>query len=87
MFDFSTAGIVVTDDSGRRVDFHALRMTYCTLLAANGIPLNQAIRLMRHCDPKLTVKICTGASQLELGESIAKLPTVDVRLGQRACNC
>jgi hypothetical protein len=30
--------------------------------------------LMRHSDPKLTMKIYTDASQLELGDSLSKLP-------------
>ncbi len=39
---------------GGVVDFHALRATYCTLLARAGVPFMQAVKLMRHSDPKLT---------------------------------
>lgn len=74
--DLSQAGIVFIDDSGRRLDFHALRMTFGTLLAVNHVHLTDAVHLMRHSDPKLTMKIYTDASQLALNDSIAKLPAM-----------
>jgi integrase len=77
--DLSKAGIVVVDESGRRMDFHALRGTFCTMLAVNQVPLADAMHLMRHSDPKLTMKIYTDASQLELGNSMAKLPAITLR--------
>lgn len=84
--DLSSAGIVFIDESGRRLDFHALRGTFCTMLAVNNVPLADAMHLMRHSDPKLTMKIYTDASQLALGDSLAKLPTIQLRVGQHACN-
>ena len=33
--DLTKAGIVFIDESGRRLDFHALRGTFCTMLAVN----------------------------------------------------
>jgi len=82
--DLSRAGIVFIDDSGRRLDFHALRATFCTMLAVNNVPLTDAMHLMRHSDPKLTMKIYTDASQLALHESLAQLPPINVRVGQLA---
>ncbi|WP_091058805.1 tyrosine-type recombinase/integrase [Opitutus sp. GAS368] len=82
--DLSRAGIIFIDESGRRLDFHALRNTFGTLLAVNHVPLTDAVHLMRHSDPKLTMKIYTDASQLALSDSLAKLPSLVVCVGQRA---
>lgn len=73
------------DESGRKMDFHALRMTFGTLLAVNHVHLTDAVYLMRHGDPNLTMKIRTDASQLALHGSIAKLPSIILREGQHAC--
>lgn len=54
--DLVAAQIPFTTEEGI-VDFHALRVTYCTDLARAGVPLAQAQKLMRHCDPKLTATI------------------------------
>jgi len=84
--DLSRAGIVFVDESGRRLDFHAFRVTLGTMLAANKVPLADAMYLMRHSDPKLTMKIYTDASQLALNVSLAKLPAISMHVGQRACS-
>lgn len=77
--DLASAGIVFIDDTGRRLDFHALRVTFGTMLAVNAVTLVDAMQLMRHSDPKLTMKIYTDASQLELRSSLAKLPLIRLR--------
>jgi integrase len=64
------------DASGRRLDFHALRATFCTLLALARVPLNEAMHLMRHSDPKLTMKVYTDAAQLDLSTALSALPSV-----------
>lgn len=84
--DLSKAGIVIVDESGRRMDFHALRETFCTMLAVNHVPLADAMHLMRHSDPKLTMKIYTDASQLALADSLAKLPCIGLHLNRIVCN-
>jgi len=84
--DLSKAGIVFIDESGRRLDFHALRNTFCTLLAVNHVDFIEASHLMRHSDPKLTMKIYTDASQLDLGSSLDRLPSIAMLVGQHACN-
>jgi hypothetical protein len=70
----------------RLLDFYALGGTFFTILAVNNVPLADAMHLMRHSDPKLTMKIYTDASQLALVDSIAMLPCIGVRVGQLACN-
>jgi len=77
--DLKTAGISYVDDSGRRVDFHAFRVTLATLLAIAGVPLAEIARIMRHSDPKLTMKIYTDATKWDLSASLAMLPTLNVR--------
>lgn len=74
--DLARAGIVLIDETGRRMDFHSLRVTFCTMLAMNHVPLTEAMHLMRHSDPKLTMKVYTDASQLELNTSISMLPAL-----------
>ncbi len=74
--DLEKAGISFMDATGRRLDFHALRATFCTLLALSGVPLNEAMQLMRHSDPKLTMKVYTDAAQLDLSAALAALPSI-----------
>lgn len=84
--DLSRAGIVFIDESGRRLNFHALRVTFGTLLAVNHVHLTDPVHLMRHSDPKLTMKIYMDASQLAPGESLAILPSVMLHMGQCVAN-
>jgi len=54
--DAKHAEIQLEDDHGRKLDFHALRATFATLLAKAGVPLQIGRGLIRHTDPKLTAK-------------------------------
>jgi len=54
--DAEFAEIPTRDDLGRVLDFHALRGAWATLMAATGVPLQQARRLIRHTDSRLTAK-------------------------------
>lgn len=58
------AGIPQIDATGRKLDFHALRYTFCTKLAKQGVPMRLAQELMRHSDPRLTANIYTDTAQL-----------------------
>ena len=78
--DLVRADITPMDESGRRIDFHALRVTFCTMLAISGVPLNEAMQLMRHSDPKLTMKVYTDAAQLGLTTALASLPSMTLPL-------
>ena len=84
--DLSAAGIVFVDDSGRRMDFHALRGTFNNLLRRSGVPLDERMRLMRHSDPKLTMVEYGDVSQLELHHSIGMLPLITASKGRLAIN-
>jgi integrase len=78
--DLGKAGIAFLDGEGRRVDVHALRMTYGTNLTLGGAQPRVVMELMRHSDIKLTMKIYTDAGQLPLADAVAKLPGVQTNL-------
>lgn len=71
--DLEAAGIPYTDERGRVFDFHSLRNTFCTLMEAKGVPIRDAMELMRHSDPKLTTKIYTDAGHLPLRSAVLKI--------------
>ena len=72
--DFERAGITILDEDGRKVDLHALRTTFCTMLAEAGLPERVRQELMRHRDPRLTNQTYTDTSRLPVSAAIAKLP-------------
>ena len=72
--DLKACGIPVVDSLGRRVDFHALRHTFGTLLNKAGIPPRVVMELMRHSDMRLTHKTYTDATSLALFNELEKLP-------------
>ncbi len=76
--DLALAGIPYTDERGHIFDFHALRKTFGTLLAASGVHPREAMELMRHSDLKLTTKIYTDAGHLPLRESVLRIAGADV---------
>lgn len=77
--DLVRAGIAFVDESGRRVDLHALRNTYGTHLTNCGASPRVVMELMRHSDIKLTMKIYTDAAQLPLASAVANLPKITLR--------
>jgi len=62
--DMRKAGITRVDAMGRKLDFHALRYTFATKLAASGVSQRLAQELLRHSDPRLTANIYTDVTQL-----------------------
>jgi integrase len=73
--DLTRCGIKTVDSLGRRVDFHALRHTFATLLNQAGIPPRVVMELMRHSDMRLTHKTYTDATSLALFTELEKLPS------------
>lgn len=71
--DLDAAGIPYTDSKGERADFHALRMTYGTMLTLAGVGQRTVMELMRHSDPRLTVKTYTDANMLPKSDAIVAL--------------
>ena len=76
--DLAAAGIPFEDARGRRVDIHALRKTFGTLLAANGVSPRVAMELMRHSDMKLTMGVYTDVAQLPVIQETARLPSFQI---------
>jgi integrase len=76
--DLAKAKIVRMDEFARRVDFHALRTTFGTHLQVAGVPMRAAMEMMRHSDPKLTMKVYTDAAHLPLTSELARLPSFGV---------
>jgi len=68
------AEIPVYDGQGRKVDFHALRMTYNMNLESVGASLQVRQELLRHSDPRLTAGTYMDGTRLETASLIEKLP-------------
>lgn len=73
--DLTAAGIPFEDEQGRRVDLHALRHTFITLLSASGVAPRVAMALARHSDLKLTMRVYTDTDRLGLDRAMALLPS------------
>lgn len=82
--DLKAAGIEAETPAGR-IDFHALRTTFATMLARSGVPIQHAQKLMRHSSPDLTVKHYTRLGLVDLGEQVAKLPQLAPKLAPDSC--
>ena len=72
--DLREAGIPDRDDSGRIVDFHSLRHTTGTLLAAAGVHPKVAQSLMRYSDINLTMSRYTHVLIEQETAAVAALP-------------
>jgi len=64
------------DSAGRVVDFHALRVTFVTLLIQNGASVKEAQELARHSTPTLTLGVYTKVEARDLSRALEKLPGV-----------
>lgn len=74
--DLAAAGIPFVDERGLRFDFHAMRMTFNTRMAIGNIPTRSCMQAMRHSDEKLTTRVYTDASRLNVAAHIASLPSL-----------
>ncbi len=72
--DLTEAGISYQDEAGRFRDFHALRHTTGSWLAANGVHPKVAQAIMRHSDINLTMSKYTHTLRGQEHEAVAKLP-------------
>ncbi len=70
--------IVQGPNGAEYADFHALRHTFCSAMAAAGTGAKELQTLARHSDPRLTFNLYTHARTGELAKSIGRLviPTV-----------
>ena len=72
--DLELVGIDYKDESGRVVDFHALRHTFGSLLASSGVHPKTAQELMRHSDINQTMSRYTHTFRGQVSKAIAALP-------------
>jgi len=72
--DLAEAGIPYIDDAGRFADFHSLRHTTGSLLAASGVHPKVAQALMRHSDINLTMSRYSHVFRGQESDAIASLP-------------
>jgi len=69
----------VSDDAGRSVDFHALRVSFITHLIAGGANAKVAQELARHSDPKLTLGTYTRLGLNDSRRALDALPALAER--------
>ena len=72
--DLADAGIPYVDDSGRYADFHSLRHSTGSLLAASGVHPKVAQSIMRHSDINLTMSLYTHTLRGQESEAVGHLP-------------
>jgi integrase len=72
--DLAAAGIPKTDDRGRAIDVHAMRMTLATMLNKAGVAPRTAQEIMRHSDIRLTMATYTDAKLLNVSGALDSLP-------------
>jgi integrase len=76
--DLAAAGIPKRDDRGRTLDVHALRTTFCTLLAKGGVAPRTAQAAARHGDISLTMGSYTDPALLDVAGALDVLPPLTV---------
>jgi len=72
--DLKAAGIAYRDEFDRVADFHALRHTCNSRMAANGVPSTIAQQMMRHSDIKLTMGAYLDTKILPVAAHVNALP-------------
>lgn len=76
--DLADAGIVYVDDAGLYADFHSLRHTTGSLLAASGVHPKVAQSIMRHGDINLTMSLYTHTLRGQESEAVKSLPDLSI---------
>jgi hypothetical protein len=82
-FDLEAAEIPYRNDAGRVADFHSLRHTCISNLAAGGVHPKTAQSLARHSDIALTMTRYTHSYREQEIDALASLPDLS-DLSQRA---
>ena len=85
--DLETAGIPKWTEEGK-VDFHALRVSYVSLVVETGADLKAAQSLARHTTPELTMNVYArvrGSKLTEVAEAVGRiiLPLANIRLAEQ----
>ena len=72
-FDLKAAGIAYETESGK-VDFHALRGTCLSWLAAANVPVKTLQTFARHSDPRLTMNLYARTLRGTMADAAGRLP-------------
>jgi len=73
--DYKRANIPLIEN-GKHVDFHALRHTFITSLARNGVHPSKAKELARHSTITLTMDVYSHVTTDELRSSVNAIPAI-----------
>ncbi len=76
--------LVYSDDAGHKADFHALRHTFISNLAAGGVHPKTAQSLARHSTITLTMDRYSHVYRGELGKALNVLPDLSTPIRQSA---
>ena len=76
--DLEEAGIAYIDEAGRYADFHSLRHTTGSFLAAAGVHPKVAQVILRHSKIDLTMSCYTHTLRGQESQAIAKLPDLSL---------
>ena len=84
--DLADAGIPYVDDAGRYSDYHSLRHSTGSLLAASGVHPKIIQSIMRHSDINLTMSRYTHIFRGQESDAVAGLPDLSLpsKEGQKA---
>ena len=74
--DLRVAGIAKVDDRGHKLDIHALRHSFASLLSAAGVAPRTAQAAMRHSDVNLTMSVYTDPRVLDVRAALDALPSL-----------
>jgi len=72
--DLKAAGVVYKNEFDEYADFHAMRHTCNSRMAANGVPLAIRQKQMRHSDPKLTACVYLDSNVLPVDDHVSSQP-------------
>jgi len=75
--DLTAAGIDPADDGSGKLDFHALRHSFASLLAQSGVDVKTAQTLLRHSTPVLTLGVYTHTLRGSEQAAVDRLPGFD----------
>ena len=81
--DLEAAGVPREDDTGRVIDFHAMRTTFISWLAAGGVHPRVAQALARHASIETTMARYTDLALMDVKGTVEKLPLPKVQPRKR----
>lgn len=72
--DLAAAGIAFVDEAGLFADFHSLRHSFVSMLAAGDVHPKRAQRLARHSDINVTMGLYSDTLLIDEAKAVSALP-------------